>query len=246
MLEPAARRGVSRQFDTTHWSLVLAARTGHSPESRSALAQLCEAYWYPIYAFIRRQGHEADAALDLTQGFFTRLLEKGTLRHVDPELGRFRAFLIASVRHYLSNERDREEARKRSPGTSVLSLDAELAEGMYRVEPADALTPETLFERKWAMTVLERAMRRLADESPNGEGRRRFARLRGYLIAEQPGLPYSAAASELGMTENAVKTAVLRLRRRFGECLRDEIAQTVRNPADVDEELRHLLGVVGQ
>jgi RNA polymerase sigma-70 factor (ECF subfamily) len=246
MLAPSARNIVSRRFETTHWSLVLAARTGQSPAAREALTELCEAYWYPIYAFIRRQGHDADAALDLTQGYFTRLLEKGDLRHVDPELGRFRAFLIASVRHFLSNARDREEARKRSPGTPLLSLDADAAEGMYRVEPLDARTPEVLFERKWAMTVLERAIRRLDDEAPEGEGRRRFARLRGYLIDEQPGSPYSAAASDLGMTEDAVKAAVHRLRRRFGELLRDEIARTVRDRADVDGELRHLLEVVGQ
>ena len=227
---------------------MLAARTGDSPESREALARLCEAYWYPIYAFVRRQGHDAETARDLTQGYFTRLLEKRELRRVDPKLGRFRAFLIASVRHFLSNERDREEARKRSPGSPILSLDAEAAEGMYLVEPADNATPETLYERKWAATVLERATRRLAAEAAEAverEDARRFSRLRVYLIEDRPGLPYKEAAADLGMTEDAVKVAVHRLRRRFGELLRKEVAQTVQDPADVDDELRYLLGVIG-
>ncbi len=225
--------------------MVLAARTGQSVESREALARLCEAYWYPIYAFVRRQGYGADEARDLTQGYFARLIEKRDLRAVDPDLGRFRSFLLASVRHFLSNERDRERAKKRSPDSPVLSLDAESAERMYRVEPAERLTPETLFERKWAMTVLERSFSKLGEEWGEGERARRFEKLRGHLIGDAPAAVYAEIAGSLGMTEDAVKVTVHRIRRRFGEILREEIAHTVRDAEDVDQELRYLLTVLG-
>ena len=236
---------VSRRFDTTRWSLVLAARTGSTKESRAALAALCEAYWYPIYALIRRQGHGAEEARDLAQGYFARLIEKKDLRQVDPDLGRFRSFLLVSVRHFLSNERDRELARKRSPGQPILSLDVEAAESLYRIEPVDSMTPETVFERKWAMAVVDRVLGRLAAEAPEGESRRRFERLRGYLVDAGPGSSYREAAAELGMTEDAVKSAVYRLRQRFAEILREEIGHTVQAPADVDEEIRHLMETLG-
>jgi RNA polymerase sigma factor (sigma-70 family) len=225
--------------------MVLAARTGQSAESREALARLCEAYWYPIYAFVRRQGYGADEARDLTQGYFARLIEKRDLRAVDPDLGRFRSFLLASVRHFLSNERDRERAKKRSPDSQVLSLDAESAERMYRVEPAESLTPETLFERKWAMTVLERSFSKLGEEWGEGERAKRFEKLRGHLIGDAPAAVYAEIAGSLGMTEDAVKVTVHRIRRRFGEILREEIAHTVRDAEDVDQELRYLLTVLG-
>ena len=223
----------------------MAARTGHSAEGRKALAWLCEAYWYPVYAYVRRQGYNPEDARDLTQGYFARLLERGDLQDVDPALGRFRSFLLASVRHHLSNERDRERAQKRSPEKPLLSLYSEMAEDRYRVEPADELTPEVLFERKWAMTVLERALARLAEDWKGGERGRRFERLRSQLTGEQPAERYRDAAAELGMTEDAVKMTVQRLRKRYSELVREEVSHTIRYPEDLDSETRHLFRVLG-
>ena len=232
------------RFQTTHWSLVLAARTGGSPESRDALEKLCNAYWFPLYAFVRRQGYAAEDARDLTQGFFTRLLERRDLESVRPDLGRFRSFLLASVKHFLSNERDRERAKKRSPGSPLVSLDAREAEDRYGLEPPDALTPETLFEHKWAGTVLARTLARLELEWKGEERGRRFRLLRGHLTGDEPEVSYREMGAALGMTEDAVKMLVSRLRRQFGELLRAEIANTVRAPGDVDAEIRYLLGVL--
>lgn len=231
------------RFQTTHWSLVLAARNATGVESRNALEALCRAYWFPLYAFIRRRGYEADAARDLTQGYFARLIERRFLDDVRPNLGRFRSFLLASVKHFLSNELDRERARKRAPESPLLSLDARDAEGRYRLEPADQLTPEALFERKWALTVLERASDRLREESGEGERARRFEALRLQLSGDG-GPTYREIAETLGISEDAVKVAVHRLRRRFGELLRQEIADTVRGSGEVDDEVRYLLGVL--
>lgn len=232
------------RFATTHWSLVLAARTGKSVESRTALEALCEAYWFPLYAFIRREGYAAEDARDLTQGYFARLVERRDLEDVRPELGRFRSFLLVSVKHFLSNERDRERAKKRSPGPPLVSLDAQEAENRYRFEPADALTPETLFERKWAMTVLERTLRRLEEESSEDQKARRFEALRAHLTGDAPAASYRELGETLGVSEDAVKVAVHRLRRRFGELLREEIADTVDDSGEVDDEIRYLLGVL--
>jgi RNA polymerase sigma factor (sigma-70 family) len=235
---------VKSRFETTRWSLVLAARTGRSEEGRKALAWLCEAYWYPIYAFIRRQGHDPEGARDLAQGYFARLLERGDLQDVDPALGRFRSFLLASVRHFLSNERDRERARKRAPEKPLLSLYADMAEDRYRIEPVDALTPEMLFERKWAATVLERSLTRLREEWRGGERQNRFERLGAYLTGDEPAASYADAGRSLGMTEESVRVTVHRLRRRLGELLRQEVLQTVRASGDLDAEVRYVLTVL--
>ena len=233
-------------FATTNWSVVLAAGRGDSTKSRQALAALCEAYWYPIYAFVRRQGYDADKARDLTQGYFLQLLEKEFLSDLHPEFGRFRAFLVVSVRHFLSNELDRERALKRGGGQVPIALDVDTAEGRYRIEPVDSLTPEKLFERRWAMTVLERALERLRAESERAGETARLDRLKAYLTGDEPASSYRAAAAELGMTEPAIKTAVHRLRKRFGEHLRAEIAETVAGPDQVDGEVRHLLSVLAE
>ena len=232
------------RFQTTHWSLVLAAGTGQSPESRVALEELCGAYWFPLYAFIRRQGYGADEARDLTQGYFARLLERRDLRQVRPELGRFRSFLLVSIQHFLSNELDRERAQKRGKGVPTVSLDAREAEDRYAAEPAKAATPEILFERKWAATVLDRTLGRLEVEWAGDERAPRFRALRGHLAGDGDAASYREIGASLGMSEDAVKTTVHRLRRRFGELLRSEIANTVRDPRDVDDEIRHLLTVL--
>ena len=232
------------EFGTTSWSQVLTARDGSDTESSQALEALCERYWYPLYAYIRRQGNTADQARDLTQGFFVHLLEKDTLQRADPGAGRFRSFLLGSVRNFLSHDRERSSALKRGGPATTLSLDKELAERRYGREPAGQLTPEEIFERRWALTVVEQAMRQLRAEYSQDEDRRRFARLQPYLVGEEPHIPYRAVAEELGMTEGAVKAAVRRARQRFGDLLRQEIGQTLADPGDVDDELRHLLLVI--
>ena len=232
---------MSARFQTTNWSLVLAARGNETLASRDALTRLCEIYWYPIYAFIRRKGHSAEQARDLTQGYFALLLEKAYLEDVRPEAGRFRSFLFASVSHFLSNERDRAHALKRGGNRALISLDGDTAEGRYRHEPARELTPEKLFERQWALALLDRALDRLGDEEAATGSRARFDQLRPYLTGEEPTAQYSEVAQALGMSEGAVRVAVHRMRGRFGKVLRQEIAHTVNDPADVDEELRFLL-----
>lgn len=231
-------------FATTSWTMVLAAREGPSTESRQALEALCRVYWYPLYAFVRRQGHDADESRDLTQAYFAELLEKAYLEDYDPSRGRFRVFLQASVKHFLSKQREKAQAWKRGGRTDIVSLDAQDVEGRYRLEPADRLTPEELYERRWALTVLERALGALRREQDDAGRAKEFARLEGFLTGEQAMAPYREVAQELAMSQAAVKTAVHRLRQRFGQVLRAEIADTVSSPEEVDDEVKHLLGVV--
>jgi RNA polymerase sigma-70 factor (ECF subfamily) len=221
---------------------VLAAGEAGSSRSRRALAALCETYWYPLYAFIRRQGSTQEEARDLAQGYFLQFLEKGFLKTVRPEAGRFRSFLLVSVKHFLSNERDRARALKRGGGQSPIRLDIDVVEERFRMDPADdALTPDRLFERRWAMTVLERAMTILREEFVRSGETSRFDLLRVYLTGEEPAVPYREVAAELGLSESAVKVAVHRLRQRFGQALREVVAETVASPAEIDDEIRYML-----
>jgi RNA polymerase sigma-70 factor (ECF subfamily) len=236
---PDARPG-SRHFATTHWSQVLAAGQASTVHSREALARLCESYWYPLYAYVRRWGYDADQAQDLTQEFFAKLLEKHYLRAADPARGRFRSFLLASLKHFLSNERDRVGAAKRGGRATVVPLEFENAEGRYSREPADAETPETVYERRWAMTLLERTLLRLRREFEAAGKQVLFARLEGHLTGDQETLPYADLCVELNMSEGAIKVAMHRLRRRFGALLREEIGETVADPGEVDDEIREL------
>jgi len=234
---------MSGKVATTQWSQVLAARDGSDTEARAALESLCETYWQPLYAYIRAQGYGPEEARDLTQGFFAEFLERDFLASVDPEKGRFRAFLLASLRHFLSHERDRARALKRGGGVTTLPLDVEAGEAGYGIEPAEEMTPVDIFERRWAMTVLDHAAARLQQES--GEfGRSQFAQLKQYLISAELQVPYRETASALGISESAVKSAVHRFRKRLGQCLRAEVAETVSAPSEVDDEVRHLLAVV--
>jgi DNA-directed RNA polymerase specialized sigma24 family protein len=231
-------------FATTHWSLVLAARDRAEPGARDALASLCGLYWYPLYAYIRRRGHGADDAHDLMQEFFARLLAKDFLAGVDRGKGKFRSFLLAAFNHYLANERDRARAKKRGGGRPVLSLDAADAEGRYRAEPAGGLTPEQLFERRWALALLREVMARLrADYEAKGKGRL-FDRLRGFLVGEK-GAGYRGAADDLGLSEGAVKVAAHRLRQRYRDLLREEIGRTVATPEEIEEEIGALFAALG-
>jgi RNA polymerase sigma-70 factor (ECF subfamily) len=231
-------------FATTHWSLVLAARDRAEPGAADALASLCALYWYPLYAYVRRRGHDADAAHDLTQEFFTRLLEKDFLAAVDRGKGKFRSFLLAACTHFLANEHDRARAKKRGGGRPLLSLDAADAEGRYRAEPAGGLTPEKLFERRWALALLDQVMARLRGEFEAKDKGRLFDRLRGFLVGEK-GTGYRQAADELGLSEGAVKVAVHRLRQRYRELLHEEIGRTVAEPGQVEEEVRDLFRALG-
>ncbi len=231
------------RFDTTNWSVILKATVGGSTEARHALATLCETYWPPVYAFIRRKGHVAADAEDLTQAYFSRFLEKAYVKDFRPEAGRFRTFLCASVQHFLANERDRERAQKRGGGRALLSLDAEAAEERYRAEPVDRVTPETLFERQWAAAMLARCLARLR-EAEGAAGRERFERLKHFLGADGPESRYAELARELGTSESGARVAVHRLRQRFGQVLRDEVGRTVTDPGEVEAELRWLLTTV--
>jgi RNA polymerase sigma-70 factor (ECF subfamily) len=229
----------TREFATTRWSLVLAAGGDRStPEAGRALASLCEAYWYPLYAEGRRRGLSAEDASDRTQAFFARMLETGDLSSADRHKGRFRSFLLASFGHFLSNEWDRERAVKRGGGR-VVSIDTPQVESRYAREPSHEATPERLFDRRWALTVIDRALERLCEECGRAGRGELFAILKGALAGDR-GQPYSDLAARLGMTEGAVKVAVSRLRGRCRELIRDEIAQTVGSAEEIDDELRQL------
>jgi len=233
------------RFETTNWSLILRATSDDDEEARLALALLCEAYWYPVYAYIRRQGSSPPDAEDLTQGYFARFLEKGVVRDVHREHGRFRAFLLVSVRNFLNNARDRERAVKRGGGRRLLSLDADRAEERLSAEPRDPMTPETLFERNWAQTVIGRVHERLEQEAARRGTTQRLARLRPFLAGSEPEGTYAAIAREWGVGESAVRVALHRLRRQFAAILRQEIGRTVESLAEIDDEIRYLLDVLG-
>lgn len=232
------------RFATTSWTKVLAAREAPSTEGRQALEALCRVYWYPLYVFVRRQGHDADESRDLTQAYFAELLEKGYLEDYDPARGRFRVFLKASVKHFLSKQREKAQSWKRGGRAEVFSLDAQEVEGRYRFEPVDRLTPEEIFERRWALTVLERALAQLRREQAEAGRGKEFERLEGFLTGQETKAPYSEVAAELSTSEAAIKTTVHRLRQRFGQLLRGEIAETVSSPEEVDDEVKYLLGVI--
>jgi RNA polymerase sigma factor (sigma-70 family) len=234
-----------RPFATTRWSLVLAAGQRCSPQSSAALATLCENYWYPLYAYVRRRGHDADEAQDFTQAYFARLLEKNDLAAADPGRGRFRAFLLTSLKHFLANEWDRARAEKRGGGRSVLSIDFGTAEERYRAEPSHDLTPEKIFERRWALVLLENVLARLHDESAQAGKADSFDRLKGFLTGEQAAVTYGKLAVELNTSEGAVKVAIHRLRRRYRELLRAEIEETVADAQEIDQEIRDLFSALG-
>jgi RNA polymerase sigma-70 factor (ECF subfamily) len=237
---------VASRVATTNWSVVLKARSDESALASHALEVLCETYWYPVYAFVRRRGHGPADAEDLTQSYFERFLEKAWVRDVRPDKGRFRAFLLTSVRNFLLNERDRERTVKRGSGRPVASLDGMTAEERYRLEPADTVTPETLFDRAWARQVMARSLDRLREEATAlaGSGER-FDQLKAHITGDDSGLAYRELARCWNVSEPTVRSAVHRLRRRLGRILREEIAATVAASSDIDRELRHLLAVVG-
>jgi len=223
---------------------VLAAREGEGTRATEAMEKLCRGYWYPLYAFVRRQGRSPEDARDLTQGFFAHLLARDFLRGLSRENGRFRSFLLAALKHFLADQWDKAWALKRGGGTPPLSLDAQTAEERYRLEPADDASPDRIFERRWALTLLDQALARLREEFAAAGRAELFAVLRQFQGDEPPPATGAAAAAQLGMAENTFKSHLRRFRLRYRELLCEEVAQTVATPADVAEELRHLKSVL--
>jgi RNA polymerase sigma factor (sigma-70 family) len=232
----------SSQFPTTRWSLVAAAGDPRRKEARSALVSLCENYWFPLYAFLRRRGHPSDQAQDLIQEFFTRLLEGRYLDRADPEKGRFRSFILTSLKFFVADEQDRQRARKRGGGT-VVSLELSAGEERYQREPAHDETPERIFERRWALSVLDRVVGKLRDEFVQHGRSEHFDRLVVFLLGRSDA-PYAELAREMNISEGALKVAIHRLRKRYRDLFRQEIADTVADPTDVESELRYLAAVL--
>ena len=231
-------------FATTHWSVIVNARAADSSVARQAMEKLCQTYWYPLYAFVRRQGRAPHDAQDLTQEFFARLLEKNYLDDVRRERGKFRSFLLASMKHFLANEWDRARAQKRGGAHPHVPIDTQSAETRYGLEPAHDQTPEKLFERRWALTLLDNVLTRLREEFVASGKAEQFDQLKVALTADKRAVPHAELGARLGMSQGAVKVAVHRLRAHYREVLRAEIANTVSSPADVEEEIRHLFAAL--
>ncbi len=232
------------QFTTTHWSAVLEAGKGDSPAASAALEELCRTYWYPLYAFVRRQGHSPEEAEDLTQGFFERLLEKDYVKLADPERGKFRSFLLFALKNYLTNEWARSTRQKRAGGHPLISLDQAGAEHRYQSETVDQESPEKLFEKHWAVTLLQQVLARLQQEQMEAGRERFFEEVKGWLWGDKGTMGYAQLAGQLGLTEPALKAAVHRLRLRYRELLREEIGRTVATPLEVQEELEGLMAAL--
>ena len=241
----AATDSPAARFNTTRWSVVVAAGADSRSHSREALECLCRTYWYPIYAHVRRSGHDPQTAQDLTQAFFTRLLEKHILPRADRQRGRFRSFLLASLRNFLCNEHDRRSAAIRGGGRQILSIDFTAGESRYGVEPSHHAMADRAFERQWALTVLQQALTALEKQYRDAGKPELFEALAPFLAVDSNARDYARTASELRMSEPAVKMAASRLRRRYREVIRQEIARTVADPAEVDDELQSLFAALG-
>jgi RNA polymerase sigma factor (sigma-70 family) len=241
MQTPVPVPTTAARFTTTQWSLVFAAGATPSPASERALEKLCRAYWYPLYAYLRRCGHSADDAQDLVQEFFQRLLTSSWIARADRNKGRFRTFLLCGLQNFLANERQKANRLKRGGRHSFISLDAATAEERYALEPADLASPDKLFDRRWAMMILERVLARLQAEQAELGAAERFEALRSTLLGEPRAETYDKLAGRFAVAESTVKSWVHRLRQRYRELLREEVARTVAGPAEVQEELRHVL-----
>jgi RNA polymerase sigma-70 factor (ECF subfamily) len=232
------------RFSTTHWSVVLAAGADNPARARAALEELCTVYWYPLYAFLRRRGHQPADAEDLVQGFIEHLLERRFFQAADPDKGRFRSYLLASLNHFVADAAARARCLKRGAGRPLLSLDAVAAERRYALEPADPSNPEQLFERRWALTLLDTVLQRLETEAAESGRTNLFHQIKGVLLGDRSGVPCVELSRRLGMSEAALTMTVRRLRRRYRELVREEIAHTVSRPVEIDEEMRHLFQVL--
>ena len=245
ILRPSSEAGQRHAaFVTTHWSVVVTAGRSDTTRAQAALARLCQTYWYPLYTYVRRRGYSPPDAQDLTQEFFARLLAQNWLAQADRERGRFRTFLLAALSHFLANEWDKARAQKRGGSIQLVPLQLDNAETRYGQEPADPLTPEQCFERRWALALLDEVLNRLRQEQVAAGTGEMFDALKPCLVGDRQAQPYAALAAELGMTEGAVKVAVHRLRQRYRQLLREEIANTVATPEEVNAEMHHLFNVL--
>lgn len=233
-------------FATTHWSVVLSAREADSPRSGEALSRLCQTYWYPLYAFARRRGYSPFDSEDMAQEFFARLLQKNYLRAADAEKGRFRTFLLIAFKRFLANEWDRTQAKKRGGGEVHISLNTDDAEERYAIESVGSSNADALYERRWALTLLDRAMARLREEFSAAGKIKEFDHLKKFLIAQHASISYEDIAHDLGLNEGAARVAVHRLRKRYREIFREEIAATVSSPDEIDAEISYLLSVLSE
>jgi RNA polymerase sigma factor (sigma-70 family) len=240
MSESDSTQAAHSQFTTTQWSIVLAAGATAVPAAQEALERLCSTYWYPLYVFIRRLGRSPADAQDLTQGFFVYVLERQLVARADPHAGRFRSFLIGSLKHYLAHEHERASALKRGGRREIVSFDAVDPEERYRVEPLETATPEAIFDQRWALQQIENSLKHLRTQYASAGRGTLFDLLKDYVWGDKNALPLAEIAERLELTEEAIKKAVQRLRQRFRDSLRAEIAQTVATPDQIDEELRHL------
>jgi DNA-directed RNA polymerase specialized sigma24 family protein len=231
-------------FGTTHWSIVLSAGDAKSPQAKEALERLCQAYWYPLYAYVRRKGYDADSSQDLIQEFFARLLARNYLSVADRNRGKFRSFLLGSLEHFLAREWTKAHAQKRGGGQTVLTIDGMDAEQRYGLEPAHELTAEKIFDRRWATTLLDQARDRLREECVASHKGKLFSKVESLLSGQKNEAPYADIAASINMSEGAIKVAVHRLRQRYGELIRAELAQTVATREESDEELNHLFSVL--
>jgi RNA polymerase sigma-70 factor (ECF subfamily) len=239
-----AGRQDGESFSTTDWSLIAVAKGSDPARARGALCELCRSYWYPLYAYIRRRGYTPDRAADLTQGFFASLFEHDFLARIGPECGRFRGFLLASCRNYLANQHDRERAAKRGGARLTLSIDVPDAEARFAREASHDLTAERLFDRRWALTLLNDVLERLRAEMRDAGKGRLFDRLSAALLGDGSAAPYRQIAGEFSTSEAGIKTAAFRLRRRFHELLVAEVARTVATPESIEEEVRDLFAAL--
>jgi RNA polymerase sigma factor (sigma-70 family) len=231
-------------FATTHWSVVLAAGHGDTTRAADALSHLCKSYWYPLYAYARRRGCSPPDAQDLTQEFFARLLAGNWVAQADQHRGRFRSFLLSAMKHFMTNEWNKAHAQKRGGGQPILSLNDDSAEHRYRLEPAEEATPESLFERGWALTLLEGVLARLEEEYRREEKQGWMEAMRPALTTDRGALDYTEIARQLGVTETAARVAVHRLRQRYRQLIRGEVASTVASPEEVEAEMSHLFQVL--
>jgi len=241
---PAQLPNTSPEFSTTHWSVVLVASQSESPQAAKALEKLCSAYWYPLYVFVRRQGNNPEDAQDLTQDFFFRLLQKDCLLRADRDRGKFRTFLLGSLKNFLVNEWKRAGRLKRGGGVEFLPIDTNLAEDRYAEEPGKDASPDTAYERRWAITLIERVLATLRQEYSLADKARLFDELKGFIWGDKSTASYAEIAGHLNVSAGTVKVAMYRLRQGFRELLRAEIAHTVARPEDVDDELRYLISIL--
>ncbi len=232
------------RFTTTHWSVVLSAGQARSADAEAALERLCRTYWYPLYAFVRRQGQSPEDAQDLVQGFFAKVLEKNYLGAADPQKGRFRSFLLLALKRFMANEWDRARRQKRGGGREVISLDAEDTEVRYRSGPLDELSPERVYDREWARTLLEQVLDQLEAEWLQAGNARIFNEVKVFLTGEKSERPYAEIARELGVTDGTLRGTVFRLRQRYREVLRRQIADTLETPDAVEDEIRQLFAAL--